>query len=384
MTSQTPVNQVAIDPGEKYLRAWAAVQRMMREGHTFSGYERNCAYLNLGAQKAAIGKVPSADFANISSVTGLDLADDSRAVCLTDWDGDGRQDMWVTNRNAPRLRFFRNAHPQTGHWLQLRLRGKTCNRDAIGARVEVHAGGRILTDTLRAGEGYLAQSSKVLHLGLGTAEKIEKLRVRWPGGAWEEFTGTAGDGRFLLTQGAGTAERVDTAERAVNLKTLPVEPHPLTDVARVVAVDRPVMPRLPVKTWDTGEPVDLKASGRPLIVLLWASWCLPCLAELKELETKRALLGDLDIAAVCVDSISTSPDASIEKAKAMLKKTGFTATVYAATDELLTRLDTVQQGVLNRWIALRDRAALKKRLSVRPDTEIVPSTFKDLPCPPAR
>lgn len=351
MTSQTPVNQVAIDPGEKYLRAWAGLQRLVREGHTFSGSERNGAYLNLGAQKAA-GKVPGVDFANVSSVTGLDVPDDARAVCLTDWDGDGRQDLWIANRNAPRLRFFRNTHQQPGSWLQLRLRGTTCNRDAIGARVEVHAAGRLFIDTLRAGEGYLAQSSKVLHLGLGTAEKIEKLRVRWPGGTWEEFPGAICGARFLLTQGSSKAERVDKVPRAVKLKALPITPHPLTDLARVVVVDRPVMPRLPAKTWDTGAPVDLKAEGRPLLVLLWASWCAPCLAEMKELEAQRAKLGDLDVAAVCVDSVATSPDASIGKAKAMLKKTGFTATVYAGTEELLTRLDTVQQGVLNRWIAL--------------------------------
>ena len=139
--------------------------QMTVEGRSFSGNERNCVFLNTGAFATADGR-----FANVSGVSGLDFPDDGRAVVLVDWDHDGDQDMWISNRNAPRLRLMRNDSPGSNHYLVLRLQGngKTTNRDAIGARVEVVMAGEQSgaenaprsVKTLRAGEGFLAQSSK--------------------------------------------------------------------------------------------------------------------------------------------------------------------------------------------------------------------------------
>src|SRR5262245_66393159 len=101
---------------------------MLREGRSWSGRERNCFFLNTGGTR----------FANVSAVSGFDFPDDARAAALSDWDGDGDLDVWVSNRNAPRLRLLRNG--ATGsHYIALRLvgDGATTHRDAIGARVEV-------------------------------------------------------------------------------------------------------------------------------------------------------------------------------------------------------------------------------------------------------
>ena len=108
------------------------LDRMMHGGRAFSGHERNCCFLN------TLGFGADGDrFATISAVSGLDLDDDGRALASVDWDQDGQLDLWVTNRNAPRIRFFRNQS-ETGHgFVQLRLQGNglDTNRDAIGARV---------------------------------------------------------------------------------------------------------------------------------------------------------------------------------------------------------------------------------------------------------
>jgi len=186
---------------DEYLRSYNQLGTMLREGRSFSGNERNCCFLNMGAAPAAEGR-----FANISAVSGLDYPDDGRAVALVDWDQDGRLDMWISNRNAPRLRLMHNEVPSSNHFLALRLEGngKTTSRDAIGARVEVVLGGaRVqspeskasesnesgprhapiasghppLIKTLRAGEGFLAQSSKWLHFGLGAAGVVEREAV---------------------------------------------------------------------------------------------------------------------------------------------------------------------------------------------------------------
>ena len=192
---------------------------MIVEGRSFSGNERNCVFLNTGEATAAKGR-----FANVSAVSGLDFPDDARAVALVDWDHDGDEDLWISNRNAPRLRLMRNDSPRTNHFLSLRLEGdgKTTNRDAIGARVEViiaktAAGQPRSIKTLRAGEGFLAQSSKWLSFGLGGAEVIEKVIVRWPGGKLEEFLGLEVDHRYHLAQGTGTPRVVPTEDRKMKL-----------------------------------------------------------------------------------------------------------------------------------------------------------------------
>ena len=106
---------------------------LVRQGRSWGGRDRNCAFLNLGSGR----------FADISSASGFDFPDDGRAVARVDWDQDGDLDLWVVNRNGPQLRLLVNEVNSGHHWLALRLvgNGTTTNRDAIGARVEVDIAG---------------------------------------------------------------------------------------------------------------------------------------------------------------------------------------------------------------------------------------------------
>ena len=107
--------------------ASATFHDMLSQGRSFSGRERNCAYMNTGGQR----------FANISTASGIDFPDDGRAVGVVDWDQDGDLDLWMTNRNGPQIRLLRNDIGTDRSYVSVRLVGRTCNRDAIGARVEV-------------------------------------------------------------------------------------------------------------------------------------------------------------------------------------------------------------------------------------------------------
>ncbi|MDA0814244.1 MAG: ASPIC/UnbV domain-containing protein, partial [Verrucomicrobia bacterium] len=174
----------------------------MAEGRSFSGHERNSFFLNIGHGK----------FADLSGLSGFDFLDDARALSLGDWDFDGALDFWVYNRNSPRLRLMRNntlsVHSDSAHWIALGLRGITCNRDAIGARVEVTTASGSQMRTLRAGEGFLSQSSKWLHIGLGKDDAIQKVTVRWPGSAAPEIFSSVAPNTFqILEQGMVSAER---------------------------------------------------------------------------------------------------------------------------------------------------------------------------------
>ena len=74
--------------GSQLGRAGRELGRMIVEGRSFSGNERNCVFLNTGEATAAKGR-----FANVSAVSGLDFPDDARAVALVDWDHDGDEDL---------------------------------------------------------------------------------------------------------------------------------------------------------------------------------------------------------------------------------------------------------------------------------------------------
>jgi hypothetical protein len=71
----------------------------------------------------------------------------------------------------------------------LRLAHRPPNREAIGARVELYAGGRRRVDTVRRGGSILAASDAALHFGLGDATSIDLLRVVWPDGSTSQFRG---------------------------------------------------------------------------------------------------------------------------------------------------------------------------------------------------
>jgi enediyne biosynthesis protein E4 len=149
----------------------------------------------------AAGKGHSAHFADAARAAGIepprlgeriagaDIAGkpavrSSRAAACADLDGDGDLDLVVNNFNhEPYL--FRNDSPKSNALL-LRLVGdpaKRCPRDAIAARVQVKAGGRTWTRQVTGAQGYLAQSSAVLHFGLGTATAVESVEIHWPGSA---------------------------------------------------------------------------------------------------------------------------------------------------------------------------------------------------------
>ncbi|MFT7443317.1 MAG: hypothetical protein ACI9AF_000212, partial [Granulosicoccus sp.] len=129
--SQIPTEEKDVltmaSPESGYRRHLKRLNELISDGGSLSGHERNCAFLNVEGGK----------FATVSAVSGLDFSDDARSPVSIDWDRDGDLDLWVANRTAPQLRFLRNDTQESNHFVSLRLRGTTSNRDGIGARVEI-------------------------------------------------------------------------------------------------------------------------------------------------------------------------------------------------------------------------------------------------------
>jgi Flp pilus assembly protein TadD len=276
---------------------------MMVQGRSFSSREKKCCFLNTEA---------GGRFATISATSGLDFPDDGRAMAIVDWDQDGYPDLWISNRSAPRLRFMHNDHPHTNHFLAIKLQGNgtTTNRDAIGARVEVVAkglNGKRLVKSVHAGEGFLSQSTKWLHFGLGKLEQIDKIIVHWPAGKAEEFPGVKIDQRYLLVQSSGQAQALPPIARKLKIEPAEQRPVPDSQVVTVPLTTLLPMPRDIPYTDFNGDrhPVPI-GQGRPTLLILWASWCLPCQKELIELTAHQKELeqAGIDVVALTVDGLN--------------------------------------------------------------------------------
>ncbi len=114
----------------------------------------------------------------------------ARGACFADYDNDGKVDAFLVNLGAKGT-LLHNVSTNTGHWLAIKLKGTKSNRDGIGARVEVFAGGKRWTAERVAGSGYLSQNEGRLHFGLGAATSVDKIVVHWPSGR-EQTLGKAG------------------------------------------------------------------------------------------------------------------------------------------------------------------------------------------------
>src|SRR5205085_2688773 len=105
---------------------------------------------------------------------------------------DGRISAVVTNLNAlPSLLVIQVRN--TNHWIAIRTVGTKSNRDGIGAKTTVKAGGRTLVDEVRSGSSYNSSSDMRVHFGLAGASKVESVTVRWPSGLVEHFDNLPAD-----------------------------------------------------------------------------------------------------------------------------------------------------------------------------------------------
>ncbi|MEM7385387.1 MAG: tetratricopeptide repeat protein [Verrucomicrobiota bacterium] len=283
-----------------YTRNFRELNQKVAQGKSFSGYERNALFLNRKGE----------GFTDVGGLLRVDFFDDARAVGMVDWDRDGDLDMWVANRTAPQVRLLENRLAQGRPSIAVRLEGngKTTNRDAIGARLTLSTASKPddrQIRTVHAGDGFLAQSSAWQHFGLGEEAGVFKLVVNWPGGSAETFSGLQPGGRYVIRQGQ-KAE----ADSVGNVVLASVE----TQAERAARPSKKgfwVANRVPFPELKYTNEAGLEASttafqGRPVLVNLWATWCLPCLAELREFGKQADALEAMGatVLALNVDGLS--------------------------------------------------------------------------------
>lgn len=333
----------------RYDVGWKALNTMLKSGRSLSGHERNCCFLN----------TRNGRFADVSAAADIDFDDDGRILALVDWDFDGDQDFWIANRTGPQVRFLRNDAQNQHHFVAFKLTGTTCNRDAIGARVELHladdteAPRRIRT--LRAGEGYLAQSTRWLHFGLGNQHQITRVVVRWPDGKSESFDGIESNRHYEITQGTGSAKVWTPPKRKLNLKPSKPKSPPLTDKSRIVLIAPIPIPAMKYADFNQQQHSIVAGSkGKARLVNLWASWCQPCIKELNEWKEHRQLFAksNLDVLAVNVDEPGEDRAEQIQQIAELLKTLDLPFATGLGTKDLVVQFDIVQRALLNRQRSL--------------------------------
>lgn len=114
----------------------------------------------------------------------------SRSAVIFDLDDDGDLDVVTAEFNAAPMVLVSDLAERHGvRWLKVRLAGAASNRDGLGAVVRVTAGGRVRTQLHDGKSGYLSQSSLPLYFGLGAADAVDRIDVRWPSGAEQTVPG---------------------------------------------------------------------------------------------------------------------------------------------------------------------------------------------------
>jgi len=96
----------------------------------------------------------------------------------------------VTNNFNDVPYYFKNVFPKK-NYVAFRLKGTRSNRDAVGAVVRLYAGKEVLTRQVSPAGGYLAQSSKTVHFGLGDRTAIDRVEITWPGGVRQTLAAPA-------------------------------------------------------------------------------------------------------------------------------------------------------------------------------------------------
>ena len=178
-------------------------------------------------------------FKDVAAALGMVDSVRTRAVLLSDYDNDGDLDPYVINERYPN-RLYRNDGG-SADWLQVRLHGSESNRNAVGARVTLHAGDRTIYRQVNGTAG-MALSSRIVHFGLGRQGRIDSLVLHWPNGLIQRAISLPINRRIEFVEGLEpTAIREANAlPEAVHL--LPNYPNPFNAETRVAFT-------LPAPSW---------------------------------------------------------------------------------------------------------------------------------------
>ena len=162
-------------------------------------WERNDLLANLGRAGSSMFSGGGGPFCGHRNV--------GRGLVCGDYDNDERHRP-VGDDHRGRARLYRNVAPNRGQWLKgVRHRSQAGPRRRTGLEVTVVAGGRRFFRVLSPAESYLSSGPPILHFGLGIADRVSRIEVKWPDGLSEEFGDCRGNSTLHLQRGTRPAQR---------------------------------------------------------------------------------------------------------------------------------------------------------------------------------
>jgi hypothetical protein len=176
---------------------------IIHKGHNLSCYERKRVFLNVP------GDLRGRDFLDVSFLTGADNDGDGRSVVAGDFRNNGQLDLVVRQVGGGPVLLYENHFPKR-HYLEVSLRGTKSNRLGIGARLIAEVNGRHLVREQYPLNSYRSQMPNVVHFGLGDANKVDRLTIRWPSGARQELAHLAADRHIVVEEGKDGDAAVET------------------------------------------------------------------------------------------------------------------------------------------------------------------------------
>lgn len=171
-----------------------------------------------------------------------------RGAAFGDLNNDGALDAVVVvvsdkvGGTNPALLYI--SHNQENNWFKLKLQGTISNRDAYGAKVQLYLKDRSLLREVDGGSSYLSQNSSVVHVGLGTASRIDSLYINWPNGLVEVYYDLKVNTFFEAVENEGLTQvgLVTGLAESRTAGPLTLTPNPFTDILNVFIGDEFIRP----------------------------------------------------------------------------------------------------------------------------------------------
>ena len=207
---------------------------------------------------------------------------------MADFDHDGRQEVFLKNRNAPQLRLLKNVTDELPPSIAFRLRGVKSNPDAIGAAITVETESGRQTQMLQAGSGFLSQHSKDVFFGLGQAKGPVNASIRWPSGLVQQLHDLPINHRVWVEEGVEPS-RIEpfksSAVRSRALATAADWPLPATIETWLLA---------PVPAPDFSRTLSA-LRGKPVLLQLGAAMSIPAAHDFQLVVVRRRRRGHLQL-----------------------------------------------------------------------------------------
>ena len=197
---------------------------MICNGHVYPEVEQLRTEAGYPQQKLLYKNLRNGRFDDVSASggPGISVPAPSRGCAFGDFDNDGDIDVVVNTVNDfPQL--LRCDSKRSDNWLKVRTIGVKSNRSGIGARLRcvTHPADEPKPhqqiDEVRSGGSYISQNDLRVHFGIGRAEKVELLEIRWPSGQLDTLKDLKPNRLIYVKEGAGIQRSV-SFERAKGTK----------------------------------------------------------------------------------------------------------------------------------------------------------------------